>query len=77
MSQGLRGDGSVQDVDGDYPLQEGRVVDDDDDDDFPLREGSSPSGIALPEGKTALAQVPPRGGGASSRKSSPFFSRSK
>ena len=33
------------------PPQDGRVVRDDDNDDFPLREGSSPSGIALPEGK--------------------------
>ena len=39
---------------------------DDEDDDFPLREGSSPGGIAPPEGKSAPAQVPPRGGGAAS-----------
>ena len=44
-----------------------------DDGDFPLREGSSPDGIAPPEGKSAPAQVPPRDGGASSRKSSPDF----
>ena len=40
----MRGDGAVEDVDGDCPPQDGRVVgDDDDDNDFPLREGSSPS----------------------------------
>jgi len=54
----LRGDVSIKDVDGDYPPQNGRVVGDDDDD-FPLREGSSPGGIAPPEGKSAPAQVPP------------------
>ena len=36
------------------PSQNGRVVGDDDDDDFPLREGSSPGGIARPEGRSAL-----------------------
>ena len=60
----MRGDGDVEDVDGDCPPQDGRVVGDDDD--FPLREGSSPGGIALPEGKSAPAQVPPRDGGAPS-----------
>ena len=49
----MRGDGVVEDVDGDCPPQDGRVVGDDDDDDFPLREGSSPDGIAPPEGKSA------------------------
>ena len=39
----MRGDGAVEDVDGDCPLQDGRVVGDDDDDDSPLREGSSPA----------------------------------
>ena len=73
MNQGLRGDGVVEDVGGDFPPQDGRVVGDDDDDDFPLREGSSPGRIALPKGKSAPAQVPPRGGGASSRKSSSDF----
>ena len=67
----MRGDGAIEDVDGDYPPQDGRVVGDDDD--FPLREGSSPGGIAPSEGKSALAQVPPRRGGASSQKSSPHF----
>ena len=46
--------------------QDGRVVANDDDDDFPLREGSSPGEIAPPEGKSASAQVPPRGGGVPS-----------
>ena len=55
----MRGDGAVEDVDGDFPPQDGRVVGDDDDDDFPLWEGSSPGGIAPPEGKSAPAQVPP------------------
>ena len=53
--------------------QDGRVVGDDDDDDFPLWEGSSLNGIAPLEGESAPAQVPPREGGASSRKSSPYF----
>ena len=53
--------------------QDGRVVGDDEDDDFPLREGSSPDGIAPPEGKSAPAQVPPRDGGAPSQKSPPYF----
>ena len=69
----MRGDGFVEDVDGDFPPKEGRVVGGGDDDDFPLREGSPHGGIAPPEGKSAPSQVPPRGGGASSRKSSPYF----
>ena len=73
MNSGLRGDGVVQDVDGDCPPKHGRVVGDDDGDDFPLREGSSPDEISSPEGKSAPAQVPPRDGGASSRKSSRDF----
>ena len=67
----MRGDGAVKDVDGHCPPQDGRVVGDDDDDNFPLWKGSSPGGIAPPEGKSARAQVPPQDGGASSRKSSP------
>src|SRR3989337_2255044 len=55
------------------PPQDGRVDGDDDDDGFPLREGSAPGGICPPEGTIAPAQVPPRDGGASSRKSSPDF----
>ena len=56
-------------LDGDYPPKDGRVVGDDDDNDSPLWEGSSPGRIAPPESKSAPAQVPPRGGGASSQKS--------
>ena len=67
----MRGDVVVEDVDGDCPPKDERVVGDDDD--FTLREGSSPSGIASPEGKSAPAQVLPRYGGALSRKSSPHF----
>ena len=59
MNLGLRGDGVVEDVDGDYPPQDGRVVGDDNNDDFPLREGSSLGGIAPSDGKSAPAQVPP------------------
>ena len=55
----MRGDGVVEDVDGDCSPQDGRVVDDDDDDDFPLWEEISPCGIAPPVGKSAPAQVPP------------------
>ena len=56
------------------PPQDGRFVGDEDDDDFPLRwGGSSPGGIAPPEGKSAPAQVTPRDGGAPSRKSSLHF----
>ena len=69
----MSGDGVVEDVDEDCPPKDGRVVGDNDDDDFPLWEGSSPSEIAPPEGKRAPAQVLPRGGGAPSRKSSPYF----
>ena len=69
----MRGDGVVEDVDGYGPPKYGRVAADDDDDDFPLREGSPPCGIAPSEGKSAHAQIPPRDGGAPSRKSSPYF----
>ena len=62
----MRGDGVGEDVDEDWPPQDERVVGDDDDDDFPLQVGSSPGGIAPSEGKSAPAQVPPRGGDASS-----------
>ena len=60
----MRGDGVVEDVDGDCAPQYGRVVGDDDD--FPLREGSSTGGLAPPEGKSAPAQVPPKDGGVPS-----------
>ena len=63
----MRGDGVVEDIDVDCPPQDGRVVGDDDDDDFPLREGSSPGGIAPPEGKSVPTQLPPRNGGALSQ----------
>jgi len=63
----------VEDVDEDWPPKDDRVVGDDDNFDFPLREGSSPGGIAPPEGKSAPAQGPPRDGGAPYRKSSPYF----
>ena len=52
----MRGDGVVEEVDGDFPPQDGRVIGDDDDDDFPLREGRSPCGLTPPEGKSAPAQ---------------------
>ena len=64
MNWSLRGDGAIEDVDGDVPPQDGRVVGDDDDDDLPLWEGSFPSGIAQPEGESAPAKVPPRDDGA-------------
>ena len=69
----MRGDGVVEDVDGDCPPKDERVVGDDNGFDFPLREGSSSSGIAPPKGKSVLAQVLPRDGGAPSQKSSPYF----
>jgi len=69
----LRGDGAVEDVDEDWPPKDERGVGDDDSFDFPLREGSSPGRIALPEGKSAPAQVLPRDGGVPSEKSSPIF----
>ena len=69
----MREVGDVEDVDEDSPPQDGRVVGDDDDDDLPLCEGSSPSGIAPPKGKSAPAHVSHRDGSASSRKSSPHF----
>ena len=78
MNKGLRADDTIEDVDGDCPPKDERVVGDDDDGfDLPLREGSFPGGIAPLEGKSAPAHVPPRDGGASSQKYSPYFSRSK
>ena len=50
----MRGVGAVEVVDEDIPPQDGRVFGGDDDDDFPIREGSSPGGIAPPEGKVLL-----------------------
>ena len=49
-------------------LSDERSIGDDDGDDFLLREGSSPSGIALREGKSARSQVSSRDTGASSQK---------
>ena len=69
----MRRDGVVEDVDGDGPPKDGRVVGDDDDNDFPLRDGSSPGGIAPPVAISAPAQVLPRDGGASSKMSSPYL----
>ena len=45
----MRGDGAGEDVDGDRPPPDERVVGDDDGDDFPLPEGSVPGRIAPPE----------------------------
>ena len=45
----MRGDGASEDVDGDLPSPDGRIVGDDDGDDFPLPEGSVPGRPALPE----------------------------
>ena len=39
----MRGDGVVEDVDEDFPPQDGRVVGDDDDDDFPSGREVSPA----------------------------------
>ena len=55
----MRGDGVVEDVDGDWPTKDERAVGDDDGYNFPLREGSSPGEIAPLEDKSAPAQVPP------------------
>ena len=68
MNQGLRGDGAGEDVDGDLPPPDERIVGDDAGDDFPLPEGSFPGRTALPEPQIGSAKVPPRGGGVSSRK---------
>ena len=62
----MRGDGVVEDVGGDCPPNDERVVGDEGDDDFPLREGRSLGRVAPPEGKSAPAHVPPRDDGASS-----------
>ena len=47
----MRGDGVGEDVDGDCPPPDERIVGDDDGDDFPLPEGSFPGSPRL---------VPPR-----------------
>ena len=73
MNQGLRGDGVVEDVPGDFPPKDGRIVGDDYGDDFPLSEGSFPGRIAPPEPQIGSAKVPPRGGGVLSRKVAFYF----
>ena len=45
----MRGGGAGKDVDGDWPLPDERIVDDDDGDDFPLPEGSFLGRTAPPE----------------------------
>ena len=45
----MRGDGAGEDIDGDWPSPDGRIIGDDDGDDFPLPEGSVPGRTALPE----------------------------
>ena len=69
----MRGDGAIEDVDGDWPPKDKRVVGDDDGFDFPLLEGSIPGGIAPLESKSALAQVLPRDGSGSYRMYSLYF----
>ena len=49
----------VEDVDGDFPPQDGRFVGDDDDDDFPHREGSSPAKVILPKFRLETAALHP------------------
>ena len=73
----MRGDGVVEDVDGDCPPQDGRVVGDDDDDDFPLREGSSPGGISAPKGKSIPAKFSLETAALRPESPSLIFSRSK
>ena len=50
------------------PPSDERSVGDDDGDDFPLREGSFTGRIVLPELQIGSAQVPPRGGGETTKK---------
>ena len=45
----MRGEGASEDVDGDCPPKDERVVGDDDGFGFPLREGSFPGRTALLE----------------------------
>ena len=49
MNEGLRGDGAGEDVDGDWPPPDERIVGDDNGDDFPLSEGSVSGRTAPPE----------------------------
>ena len=73
----MRGDGVVEDVDGDFPPRDGRVVGDDDDDYFPLREESSPAESLRRRAKVLLPKF--RLEAAALRPKSPLliFSRSK
>ena len=64
----MRGDGAGEDVDGDWPPPDERIIGDDDGDDFPLPKGSFPGRAAPPEPLICSAKVPPRGGEVSSRK---------
>ena len=73
MNQGLRGDGAGEDVDGDCPPPDERIVGDD----FPLLEGSVPGRTAQLEPQIDSAKVPPRGGGVSSRKLAHDFFQGK
>uniref|UniRef100_M8AU48 Neprosin PEP catalytic domain-containing protein n=1 Tax=Aegilops tauschii TaxID=37682 RepID=M8AU48_AEGTA len=66
-------DGAGEDVDEYESSHDERDVGDDEGFDFPLTEGSIPIEIAPPESKSAPAQVLPRDGGASSRKSSLIY----
>ena len=49
MNYRLRGDGAVEDVDGDESSHDERKVGDDDGFDFPLSAGNIPRGITPPE----------------------------
>ena len=59
------------------PSPDERSVGDDDGDDFPLSEGCFPGRTPPPEPEIGSAQVPPRDGGASSRKLLLIFSRAR
>ena len=52
----MRGDSAVEDVDGDCPPQDGRVIGDDDDDDFPLREEVPPAESLRRRAKVLLSK---------------------
>ena len=53
----MRGGGVVEDVVGDCPPQDVRVVGVGDADEFPLREGGSLGGLAPPEVKVLLPKL--------------------
>ena len=53
----MRGDGAIEDVDGDCSPQDERVVGDDDDSDFHLWEGSSPAESLHRRPKVLLPKV--------------------